>query len=201
MKASKKSRLEQKKTLILDAAKELFVKYGKQVTLASIADAIDMDKSSLYYYFKSIPEIIDTILDQEYHDFTLDNIRFKDIETNPISVLKQMVIMITEFYYDNMPLLHIILTQVFPMVIDEDYREDSVAINHFLDTYRDANKSLEDVIKRAQKTGQLSDKFSSFEILHTIRGYIFGLFTTWLEDRPPRESIPEKINQLLTLYH
>ncbi|MBN2050543.1 MAG: TetR/AcrR family transcriptional regulator [Spirochaetales bacterium] len=200
MPLKERSRLEQKKTLILDATKELLIKHGKRVSMASIAKAMDLEPSSLYYYFKSIPEIIDTILDNEYHDFRLSNIRFKDIDVDPLSVLKDMMRMILEFYYDNLSILQIILSQVLPLSIDEDYKEDSVAINHFLKTYREANKSLEDAIKRAQKKGQLTKEYSSWLILNTIRGYIFGLYAAWREEKPQRESISSLVENFLSLY-
>jgi len=70
--------------------------------MADLARAINMDTSALYYYYKSIPEIIDAILDQEYHDFSLNNVYWLDSKRDPLSILKEMVTMILEFYYDNL---------------------------------------------------------------------------------------------------
>jgi AcrR family transcriptional regulator len=60
-----------KKTRILNAADELFAKFGfKKTTIDDIAKAARMGKSSLYYYFKSKEEIFAQII-------TIDSTLFK----------------------------------------------------------------------------------------------------------------------------
>ena len=54
MSLSKQKRLEQKRAVILKEAKNVLIKHGKNATMGDIANALDMDKSSLYYYYKGI---------------------------------------------------------------------------------------------------------------------------------------------------
>ena len=195
-----KQRLEKKRVTILEEAKKVLRKYGKNTSMGDIARALEMDTSALYYYYKSIPEIIDTILDQEYHDFSLDNVQWKDSAGGPLSILREMVKLILEFYYDNQEILQIILSQVFPLCLDPDHEEDSVAINHFMQTYRDANSSMLEIIKQAKKRGEIHNNFSPIMTLQTIRGSIFGIWAAWKEDRPPREEIPGIVEHLFLMF-
>ncbi len=62
-KVGRPSKNEEKRKLILDKAKECFVKNGfNHTTLDSIGDAIGFNKAALYYYFKSKEELfIETV--------------------------------------------------------------------------------------------------------------------------------------------
>ena len=195
-----KHRLEKKRVTILEEAKRVLKKYGKSTSMGDIAQALEMDASALYYYYKNIPEIIDTILDHKYHDFSLDHEQWKNSDRDPLCILKEMVKLILEFYYDNQDILQIILSQVFPLCLDPDHEEDSVAINHFMQTYRDANYSMLEMIKHAQKRGGIHSKFSPIMILQTIRGSIFGIWAAWKEDKLPREEIPGIVEHLFLMF-
>ncbi len=51
---------------ILEAARELFTRYGyKKTTMEDIAQALGKGKSSLYYYFKNKEEIFQAVIDSE----------------------------------------------------------------------------------------------------------------------------------------
>jgi AcrR family transcriptional regulator len=54
------------RTSILEAARELFTKFGyKKTTMEDIAQALGKGKSSLYYYFKNKEEIFQAVIDGE----------------------------------------------------------------------------------------------------------------------------------------
>jgi len=114
--------------------------------------------------------------------------------------LKEMVTMILEFYYNNLEIMEIILAQVFPLCLDQDHKDDSVAINHFLKTYRQANTSMLEKIKQAQKRGEIHQAFSPLMILQTIRGVIFGSCAAWKEEKPTREEIREIVEHLFLMF-
>ena len=193
-------KFEDKKRVIREKSKSLFIQHGKQVSMHMIADAVGLSNSSLYYYYKNIPEIIDSILNDEYHDFSLTELRCNDLEKDPFSVLKEMSILITEFYYDNVTILRVILSQISPLTLGEDYIDNSIAINHYLNTYKEANESLERVIQYVIDSGQFSCIYSSGLILQTIRGFIFGIFAASVETKPRREDIPHLVENFLSMY-
>ncbi len=193
-------RSEQKRAQILDEARKVLIRYGKKTTMSDIARSLGMDTSSLYYYYKNIPEITDTLLDGEYHDFSLTSVKWRDFKGGPLDGLKEMLRMLLEFYYDNQAILEIIFTQVFPLCVHEDHEDDSVAINHFMKTYREANESILHEIENACRDKALGGYFPPQTILKIIRGNIFGLWASWKTDKPPKEKLPEIVDRILRLF-
>ncbi len=200
MSLKKQKRLEKKKALIIEEAKKVLIKLGKNASMADIANTLDMDKSSLYYYYKGIPEILNIILDQEYYDHIIEINRLRHSGENHQAILKEFICDLLEFYYDNMEMLQIILTRVFPLFIDPENREDSAAINNYLDSYRRCNDFLLEEIKAAIDKGELHSDFSADMMLQVLRGSIFGVCAAWKTDKAPRESIPQLSSRLLSMF-
>ncbi len=200
MSLKKQKRLEKKKALILEEAKKVLIKFGKNASMADIANTLDMDKSSLYYYYKGIPEILNIILDQEYYDHTIEIDHLRHSGKSHREIIKEFICDLLAFYYDNMEMLQIILTRVFPLFIDPEHREDSAAINNYLDSYRRCNEFLLEEIKAAIDKNELHSDFSAEMVLQVLRGSIFGICAAWKTDKPPRESIPELSSRLLCMF-
>ncbi len=200
MSQSKQKRLEQKRATILTTAEDVLIKQGKNATMGDIAQALDMDKSSLYYYYKGIPEILNAILDQEYYDFSVHINEIRKGNKAHVDVLKELVRVILEFYHDNLEILLIILTRIFPLFIDPDTREESMAINNYMESYREANVLMLEEIKLGLERGEFRVRFSPEMILQTLRGAVFGVCAVWRDQKPGREEIPTIVNQLLEMY-
>jgi AcrR family transcriptional regulator len=200
MSQSKQKRLEQKRATILATAEDVLIKRGKNATMGDIAHALDMDKSSLYYYYKGIPEILNAILDQEYYDFSVHIKEIRKENKTHVDVLKEMLRVILEFYHDNLEILLIILTRIFPLFIDPDTREESTAINNYMESYREANILMLEEIKLGLDKGEFRVRFSPEMILQTLRGAVFGVCAVWRDQKPSREEIPTIVNQLLRIY-
>ncbi len=196
----KQKRLEQKRATILATAEDVLIKRGKNATMGDIAHALDMDKSSLYYYYKGIPEILNAILDQEYYDFSVHINEIRKENKTHIDVLKELVRVILEFYHDNLEILLIILTRIFPLFIDPDSREESMAINNYMESYREANLLMLEEIKLGLEKGEFKVRLSPEMILQTLRGAVFGVCAVWRDQKPSREEIPTIVNQLLHMY-
>lgn len=200
MSQAKQKRLEQKRAAILASAEEVLIRRGKSATMGDIAQALDMDKSSLYYYFKGIPEILNAILDQEYYDFSLNINRIRKDHKTHVDVLKDLARIILEFYHDNLEILLIILTRIFPLFIDADSQEESTAINNYMRSYHEANVLMLEEIGLAQKRGELRTAFSPETVLQTLRGAIFGVCADWRRSKPARTEIPAIVDQLLRMF-
>lgn len=200
MSQSKQKRLEQKRATILTTAEDVLIKQGKNATMGDIAQALDMDKSSLYYYYKGIPEILNAILDQEYYDFSVHINEIRKGNKAHVDVLKELVRVILEFYHGNLEILLIILTRIFPLFIDPDTREESMAINNYMESYREANVLMLEEIKLGLERGEFRVRFSPEMILQTLRGAVFGVCAVWRDQKPGREEIPTIVNQLLEMY-
>jgi AcrR family transcriptional regulator len=200
MSQSKQKRLEQKRATILATAEDVLIKRGKNATMGDIAQALDMDKSSLYYYYKGIPEILNAILDQEYYDFSVHINEIRKENKTHVDVLKELLRVILEFYHDNLEILLIILTRIFPLFIDPDTREESTAINNYMKSYREANVLMLEEIKLGLEKEEFRVRFSPEMILQTLRGAVFGVCAVWRDQKPSREEIPTIVNQLLDMY-
>jgi len=200
MSQSKQKRLELKRATILATAEDVLIKRGKNATMGDIAQALDMDKSSLYYYYKGIPEILNAILDQEYYDFSVHINEIRKENKTHVDVLKELARVILEFYHDNLEVLLIILTRIFPLFIDPDTREESTAINNYMKSYREANVLMLEEIKLGLERGEFRARFSPEMILQTLRGAVFGVCAVWRDQKPSREEIPTIVNQLLDMY-
>jgi AcrR family transcriptional regulator len=200
MSQSKQKRLEQKRAAILATAESVLIKHGKNATMGDIAKALDMDKSSLYYYYKGIPEILNAILDQEYYDFSVHINQIRKENKSHIDVLREMIRVILEFYHDNLEILLIILTRIFPLFIDPETKEESTAINSYMDSYREANILMLEEIKSGLNNGEFSVEFTPEMILQTMRGAVFGICAVWRKHKASREAIPGIVDQLLSMY-
>jgi AcrR family transcriptional regulator len=200
MATSKQKRLEQKRAIILAQAEKILIRRGKNATMGDIAQALDMDKSSLYYYFKGIPEILNAILDKEYYDFSVNIHEIRRENKEHVDVLKEMVRIILEFYHDNIEILLIILTRVFPLFIEPASRDESTAINNYMDSYHLANDLMLEEIRLALQDREIASEFSPQMILQTLRGAIFGVCSVWRDGKPERAQIPRIVDQLFRMY-
>ncbi len=200
MTLKRQTRLEEKKARILEEAKKVLIKYGKNATMGDIAAALDMDKSSLYYYFKGIPEILNNILNKEYYDFTIHMNQLRSNNKSHIAILKEMCRIILEFYYDNLEILQIILSRIFPLFVDSNWREDSEAINNYMESYRQANDFMLEEIRKAKENGELNTIFSCDMVLQTLRGAIFGVCAVWRQKKGKREEIPRLLEEIFKMY-
>jgi len=200
MATTKQKRLEQKRATILEKAEEILIRRGKNATMGDIAQSLDMDKSSLYYYFKGIPEILNAILDKEYYDFSLHIQDIRRDNKAHVDVLKELVRIILEFYHDNIEILLIILTRIFPLFIEPGSREESTAINNYMDSYHLANDLMLEEVKLAIAARELATGFSPELVLQTLRGAIFGVCAVWRHGKPDRGAIPGIVDQLFRMY-
>lgn len=200
MGTTKQRRLEQKRIAILAKAEEILIRRGKNATMGDIALALDMDKSSLYYYFKGIPEILNAILDKEYYDFSKNIHEIRRDNKTHADVLKDMVRIILEFYHDNIEILLIILTRIFPLFIERDSRDESKAINDYMDSYYLANDLMLEEIRLALAGRELVTVFPPEMVLQTLRGAIFGVCAAWRYEKPERSAIPGIVEQLFRMY-
>jgi AcrR family transcriptional regulator len=200
MSLTKQKRLEQKKAAILEEAKKVLIRNGKKATMGDIAAALDMDKSSLYYYYKGIPEILNTILDKEYYDFDTHFKKLTSKNRKHLEVLAEMVSFLLEFYYDNLEFLQIILSQIFPLFQDPEIKEETKAINNYMESYRLANDYMLTEIDLARKSGEISSEFTSEMILQTLRGAVFGVCAVWKQKKDERSRIPLIAQRVIRMY-
>ena len=75
-----------------------------------------------------------------------------------------------------------------------------MAINNYMESYREANVLMLEEIKLGLERGEFRVRFSPEMILQTLRGAVFGVCAVWRDQKPGREEIPTIVNQLLEMY-
>lgn len=77
---------------LLDAAREIFSRYGyNKTTVDDIAKAARKGKSTFYYYYKSKEEIFQDVIEKEAQIFKLNLIESISAEVGPIEKIKNYI--------------------------------------------------------------------------------------------------------------
>lgn len=194
-----RERIEAKRLEILEAAKSVFIAQGKHAKMPDIAARVGMDTSSLYYYFKGIPEILNALLVDKYRHLEAYELKISSPEKSHLTMLEEMLAYLLEFYYENLLLIEIVLTQVFPLFHSPHLEDESEAINDYLTAYWQANEVLVRHIVGAQKAGAIDGNITPEAGVQLIRGAMWGVVASWRERRPPKQEIPGCARRILRL--
>ena len=192
-------RVEEKKAKILATAKEILMRKGRQTRMADIAEVAGMETSSLYYYFKGIPEVLNALLNDEYRDLTELEIEAASARLTTMEALRGVIRYLLEFYHGNFEVIQIILSHVSPLFQDPDLVEDTEAINDFLEACRNGDAVILGYLQEAQKEGQITSDHSPDTLLLMLRGAMWGIVASWRDYYPPVTAVPGYIDRLILL--
>lgn len=192
-------RVEEKKAFILRVAKDILMQKGRQTGIADIAEAAGMEKSTLYYYFKGVNDILNALLHGQYRDLQIQKREAEAMNLDSVEALRELICYLLGFYHENHDLVLIIMTQVSPLFHFPDQEEEPPAINDFLAAYRRADKVLLEYLTDAQQGGMIDTSTDPETMLSLIRGAMMGVIASWKRELPPREAIPECVDRILQL--
>ena len=83
--------IETKKTAILDAALQIFSRYGLHgATVEQIAEAADVSKTNLFYYFPSKDEVYIAVLERLLTDW-LEPLQMLEVGSNPVEAIENYI--------------------------------------------------------------------------------------------------------------
>lgn len=193
-------RVNRKKQEILETAKEVFIRRGRQTRMIDIAERTGMDKSSLYYYFKGIPEVLNALLRDKYRDLHVYEQELIERDLSSVEILREMLQYLLEFYLANFEIVQIILYHTTPLFHDPEHEDDTEAINEFLAAHRRADKILLTYTERAQASGELGAGRDPRATLSMIRGAMLGVVASWKENRPDKSDIPDYVRDILKMF-
>jgi TetR/AcrR family transcriptional regulator len=89
--------IEAKKTAILDAALQVFSRYGLHgATVEQIAEAADVSKTNLFYYFPSKDEVYVAVLERLLSTW-LEPLQMLEVESDPIKAIGNYIRRKVEF--------------------------------------------------------------------------------------------------------
>ncbi len=191
--------MEEKRTEILETAKQVLIAHGKHAKMSDIAACLDLETSSLYYYYKGIPEILNALLADKYRDLQSYDEHISQPGKSHFEMLHQMLVYLMGFYHENLDLVQIILTQVFPLFHAVELEDESAAINDYLMAYWRANDILLYHIRGAQEMQALTSEVSPKQILQIIRGAMWGVIASWREHPTEKSDIPHCVERILRI--
>ncbi len=191
--------MEEKRSEILSAAKDVLIAQGKNAKMSDIAARLDIETSSLYYYYKGIPEVLNALLIDKYRDLeTFEDEMFKPDKSH-FQLLREMVVYLMEFYLENLDLVQIILTQVFPLFHAPELEDESDAINDYLLAYWNANTILLRHIRGAQAAGTIDHEIEPDQILHVLRGAMWGVVASWRDHPTSKEDVSYCVDRIFRM--
>lgn len=89
--------IETKKTAILDAALQIFSRYGLHgTTVEQIAEAADVSKTNLFYYFPTKDEVYVAVLQRLLTDW-LDPLQMLEVDSDPVETIGNYIRRKVEF--------------------------------------------------------------------------------------------------------
>jgi AcrR family transcriptional regulator len=189
--------MEEKRAEILDTAKDVLISQGKHAKMSDIAARLELETSSLYYYYKGIPEILNALLADKYRDLQSYDEYISVPGKTHFEVLHQMLVYLMGFYHENLDLVQIILTQVFPLFHAVELEDESAAINDYLMAYWRANDILLYHIRGAQEMRDLTTDVPPDQVLQIIRGAMWGVIASWREHPTDKSNIPHCVDRIL----
>ncbi len=199
MASRSRQRTAAKQIEILDAARDVFRRHGARAKMSDIAVQLGIDTSSLYYYYKGIPDILNALLEGLHYDLTPLQGCADNRDRACLSVLHGMLSYILRFYYRNLELIRIVLTQVSPLFESQLLEEEYDALNTYLKAYWSANELLLEYIEKAQREGTINREFPPDQMLHILRGAVWGFVASWERYPPAEDDIPQLVNRILRI--
>ena len=175
---SRKEREEEfRRNLVLDAAEELFSQKGFDgATVADIAQASELAKGSVYQLFQSKEEIIAGIIRRKMDRMKS---RLEDILSKPgqpTEKIRQVIMVKLDIVWESREFARIFFHELrgFHWCIESPLMQ----IDH--EEIVDMFKRVENVIKEAQRIGEIRSDISSGTLMAAMDGFSNGIIFSWL---------------------
>jgi AcrR family transcriptional regulator len=186
-----------KRVEILDAAQSVIVSTGRVTRMADVAKRLGIETSSLYYYFKGIPEILNVLLEDCNYDLAAYEAQVTTPEKQNLTVLYELLSYLLSFYRDNVESIRLLVTQVFPLFQTGLLEDDYTSINAYLRGYWQANEVLLRYIRVAQNEGTITNAFPPETLLMLVRGTMWGMIASWQDTLPEERSLPDYVHRIM----
>lgn len=179
--------ISQREQRILDAAAELFTRYGyDKTTVDEIAHAAGVSKGAIYLHFKSKEALFEALILRE-SDIVTE--RFLElIDADPAGVTLFTLYRYALVVLDEAPLLKALYTR--------DRRVLGDWVRHLRDTpaYAESMNLSVDFVRNMQEAGLLRRDLDPEAVAYLLRALRYGLLT--MEDFTPRGQAPPPIAQV-----
>jgi AcrR family transcriptional regulator len=194
-----RQRMHLKRIEILNAAQTAILTTGPATRMADVAKRLGIETSSLYYYFKGMPEILNELLAHCRYDLPAYEAQIVTPEKQKLTVLYELLSYLLRFYHEHAELMGLLLTQTFPLFQSTHLEEDYRSINAYLTAYRQANEVLLRYLRDAHEEGTITKELPPETLLLLLRGTIWGMVASWQEHPPEESALPGYVQRLMRL--
>ncbi|EKB50495.1 TetR/AcrR family transcriptional regulator [Cecembia lonarensis] len=184
---------EQLRTLILDAARSLFFKYGYEKTsIRNIADAIEYSPGIIYHYFKDKNEIFHTLHQEGFNHLKAEMETVANM-ADPMGRMKAMGKKYLQFALDNPVVYELMFTLEAPVenliqVEDQAWNEGDAIFDLI-------KKCVRECIMMGYFRGQTAESTT-----YTVLAMLHGLVSLKISKRSNLFKINEKENLVMNSF-
>jgi AcrR family transcriptional regulator len=197
----RKRERENRKSLILRAARKLFFEKGfRQVTVDSIARKAELSKGSIYLYYNSKEEIYTQILLNDIDKF---HERFTDLLQNPASAsaaLMKFASIYLDFFLNDRELFRILMTF---MLHTNNMNLPTELNNHIIKTMNRTINIVEQIFRYGIERGEFPPTTNLRLNRNAIWGMLNGIISLHLFTGVEHKRVPiiqSTINDGLEIY-
>jgi len=178
---------------IKEAALKLFSEKGfHNTTVTQIAEAADLGKGTIYWYWKSKEDLAFSLVSDMLHDFALLIEAARDAGGPVVARFENLVARVAELYYRETDYLRLL----WKFRVDRSYIFSAEYTEKVASYYVRMRKALEHMIEEGIANGELIEvdpKRTAFILL----GIVEGLELEWLENEEElsmRDALVEIMN-------
>jgi AcrR family transcriptional regulator len=170
----KQKEKEDKKTLILDAARRIFLEKGyAQTSIRNIAEQIDHSPGTIYLYFKDKDDIFHT-LHEEGFSRMLQKMQPLQFVSDPFERLKALGRVYLDFAKNNKDFYDLMFVMQSPLKHEAEHEKWQMGHRTL--------EALKDIIRQCQEAGHFKGKDVSY-LSFVIWSGVHGMATLYCHDR------------------
>jgi AcrR family transcriptional regulator len=188
---------EDMRTLIMDAARQIFLEKGYELTsIRSIAEKIEYSPGTIYLYFKDKDEIFH-LLHEEGFRRLLDKMSVLAHVADPFERLKAMGHVYIDFAINNQDFYNLMFIMTTPLDHEKEHEKWQVGYNTL--------EFLKAVLRQCQEKGHFAGKnidYLSFAIWSALHGMCALMTTNRCKAYPemdPIKLLNEGLNTFISL--
>ena len=153
---------------VIEAASRVFAKKGYQATtIAAVAEELNIDRASLYYYISSKEELFDDVVREACEDNVRIARQIDESSCSALEKLQKFIIETTNSYERHYPLLHI--------YVRENLKHVGDSRSAWAKQMRQLNHDYEDAIIKIIEEGYADGSFRNLGPSRTVAYAIMGM--------------------------
>jgi AcrR family transcriptional regulator len=174
---------DSKTSIILDAARDVFVRCGYHATrLEDIAEAAGFTKTALYYYFEDKEEIFLSLCFRELDQFTVKILEIRKLPLDFATMFSEMARVTFTIFGKHFSFLLMIFNFKMPEINPGGFLKYKREINQFKDKQLFFERHISDLIAELKTRGEIKCDIETDFIANYLGSLIRGILFKWFCD-------------------